>query len=205
MPAPRLPAVGRHVVRRRDPVRLPRPALHARWPMFVRARPGPDPDAGTGQPATCRRERPVGLGLDGGSAHARLRRSSGHPVGGRRGVGMRRRHGTPRRPVRAADRQFARSVARDVPPQRPHRNARSRREPDHDDGRRGGGGRPREPPHGRRSSVPSSIRVRRACGRRSTGGRTSSTTRRAITSCTSASRRSAPRPTARPTIRRPPT
>ena len=31
--------------------------------------------------ATCRRERPVGLGLDGRSARPRLRRSSRHPVG----------------------------------------------------------------------------------------------------------------------------
>ena len=157
--------------------------------LFVGARPGSHPVAGQCYAATGRRARSVGLGLDGRSAGPRVRPSPRHPVGDRRGMGSCPRHGAPRRPLRPPDRQPARSLARDVPPRRTDRNTRGGRDTDHDDGRRARRPSSTSAAAWRGSSVPSSIRDRRASARRSTGGRTSSTTRPGTTSSTSASRR----------------
>ena len=84
-------------------------------------------------------------------------RKPGDPLARRPRLDDRPRHGAARRRLRAARRQPAGPLARDLPARRLHRHPRGRRDADHHRGRRGRRRRPGQPAHGRRR-VPALLR-----------------------------------------------
>ena len=187
--APPLPAVREPARRRHDRLRLPR--LHLRPGRPLRRRcPGRSASrAPPGSPPTRSSSRTPSSGS--GSAT----RTAADPAAIPRAPWLadpdyddRPRHGAAGRPLRAAGRQPARPLARDLPARRLHRHPRGRRDPDHHRGRRGARASSASAGTWTTPSARRSTRGPPASRAASPAGRTSSTTRRACTCCTAGSR-----------------